>query len=180
MLTVGLVLAAARFAIPPFLQLAVSTRSREVFLIAVILVVLGTAWAASSAGLSLALGAFVAGLVVSESEYSHQVLSDVLPFRDAFNSLFFVSIGMLMDLRFFLSHAWALVPLIALILAAKFLIVTPAVGFLGYPLRVAAQTGMALAQVGEFSFVLMLVARTQGLLSDTVYQTFLTASVCSM
>src|SRR5436309_1447124 len=82
LLTVRSILVAPRFAIPPFLRLVVGTRSREVFLIAVILVVLGTAFASSLAGLSLALGAFIAGLVVSESEYGLQVLSDSLPFRD--------------------------------------------------------------------------------------------------
>jgi K+:H+ antiporter len=179
-LTVGAMVLAARFAIPPFLRLVVATRSREVFLIAVILVVLGTAFASSVAGLSLALGAFIAGLVVSESEYGLQVLSDILPFRDSLNCLFFVSIGMLMDLRFFLDNAFALSLFLLLLLGVKFLIVTPLAGFLGYPLRVATQAGVALAQTGEFSFVLALVARDHGMLSDGVYQTFLAGSVLSM
>jgi len=179
-LAVGAIVLAARFAIPPFLRLVVATRSREVFLIAVILVVLGTAFASSVAGLSLALGAFIAGLVVSESEYGLQVLSDVLPFRDSLNCLFFVSIGMLMDAKFFLHNWGALTLFLLLLLGVKFLIVTPLAGFLGYPLRVATQTGVALAQTGEFSFVLALVAREQGLLSDPVYQTFLAGSVLSM
>ena len=174
------IIMAARFAIPPFLRLVVATRSREVFLIAVILVVLGTAFASSMAGLSLALGAFIAGLVVSESEYGLQVLSDILPFRDSLNCLFFVSIGMLMDVKFFLQNAGALVLFLLLLLGVKFLIVTPVAGALGYPLRVATQAGVALAQTGEFSFVLALVARDQGLLSDGVYQTFLAGSVLSM
>ncbi len=179
-LMVGAILVAARFAIPPFLRLVVATRSREVFLIAVILVVLGTAFASSAAGLSLALGAFIAGLVVSESEYGLQVLADILPFRDSLNCLFFVSIGMLMDLKFFLHNAGALSLFLLLLLGVKFLIVTPVAGALGYPLRVATQAGVALAQTGEFSFVLALVAREQGLLSDGVYQTFLAGSVLSM
>ena len=179
-LTVTLILVTARFAIPPFLRLVVATRSREVFLIAVILVILGTAWATSFAGLSLALGAFIAGLVVSESEYCLQVLSDILPFRDSFNCLFFVSIGMLMDVRFFLDNIGAMLIFLLLVLGVKFLIVTPLAGFLGYPLRVATQAGVALAQIGEFSFVLALAAREQSLLSDGVYQTFLAGSVLSM
>jgi K+:H+ antiporter len=180
LLAVGGIVLAARFAIPPFLRLVVATRSREVFLIAVILVVLGTAFASSVAGLSLALGAFIAGLVVSESEYGLQVLSDILPFRDSLNCLFFVSIGMLMDAKFFLHNWGALTLFLLLLLGVKFLIVTPLAGFLGYPLRVATQAGVALAQTGEFSFVLALVAREQGLLSDAVYQTFLAGSVLSM
>ena len=180
LLTVGAILLAARFAIPPFLRLVVGTRSREVFLIAVILVVLGTAFASSLAGLSLALGAFIAGLVVAESEYGLQVLSDVLPFRDSLNCLFFVSIGMLMDIRFVGHNVWAIGLLLLLVLAVKFMIVTPVVGFLGYPVRVATQTGVALAQVGEFSFIVALAARDYGLLSDDVYRTFLAVSVLSM
>jgi K+:H+ antiporter len=180
LLTVVAMVIGAKFAIPPFLRLVVGTRSREVFLIAVILVVLGTAFASSVAGLSLALGAFIAGLVVSESEYGLQVLSDILPFRDSLNCLFFVSIGMLMDLRFFLSNAAALSIFLLLLLGVKFLIVTPVAGFLGYPLRVATQAGVALAQTGEFSFVLALVARDHSLLSEGVYQTFLAGSVLSM
>jgi len=178
--TIGAVLVAARFAIPPFLRLVVGTRSREVFLIAVILVVIGTAFATSMAGLSLALGAFIAGLVVSESEYGLQVLSDILPFRDSLNCLFFVSIGMLMDVRFLAENFWVLSLLLLLVLGVKFLIVTPVAGFLGYPLRVATQAGVSLAQIGEFSFVLALSARDYGLLSDGVYKTFLTISVLSM
>ena len=178
--TVGAILLAARFAIPPFLRLVVGTRSREVFLIAVILVVLGTAFASSLAGLSLALGAFIAGLVVSESEYGLQVLSDILPFRDSLNCLFFVSVGMLMDVRFVGQNLWAMGLLLLLVLAVKFMIVTPVVGFLGYPVRVATHTGVALAQVGEFSFIVALAARDYGLLSDGVYRTFLAVSVLSM
>ena len=180
LLAVGAILLAARFAIPPFLRLVVSTRSREVFLISVILVVLGTAFASSVAGLSLALGAFIAGLVVSESEYGIQVLSDILPFRDSLNCLFFVSIGMLMDVRFVADNAGGLGLLLLLVIGVKFLIVTPVVGFLGYPIRVATQTGVSLAQVGEFSFVLALSAREFSLLSDGVYKTFLAVSVLSM
>jgi CPA2 family monovalent cation:H+ antiporter-2 len=127
-LTVGAMVMAAKFAIPPFLRLVVGTRSREVFLIAVILVVLGTAFASSVAGLSLALGAFIAGLVVSESEYGLQVLSDILPFRDSLSCLFFVSIGMLMDVRFFLDHFVALSIFLLLLLGVKFLIVTSPTG----------------------------------------------------
>jgi CPA2 family monovalent cation:H+ antiporter-2 len=180
LLAVGAILLAARFAIPPFLRLVVGTRSREVFLISVILVVLGTAFASSVAGLSLALGAFIAGLVVSESEYGIQVLSDILPFRDSLNCLFFVSIGMLMDVRFVSENAGGLALLLLLVIGVKFLIVTPVVGFLGYPIRVATQTGVSLAQVGEFSFVLALSAREFSLLSDGVYKTFLAVSVLSM
>ncbi|HEU5181671.1 MAG TPA: cation:proton antiporter [Candidatus Polarisedimenticolia bacterium] len=180
LLAVGAILLLARFAIPPFLRLVVGTRSREVFLISVILVVLGTAFASSLAGLSLALGAFIAGLVVSESEYGIQVLSDILPFRDSLNCLFFVSIGMLMDVRFVAQNAWGLALLLLLVIGVKFLIVTPVVGFLGYPIRVATQTGVSLAQVGEFSFVLALSAREFSLLSDGVYKTFLAVSVLSM
>ena len=92
------VVVAARFFVPWLLTHIVRTRSRELFLLTIVVLALGTAWLTSLVGLSLALGAFIAGLLISESEYSHQALAEVLPFRDSFNSLFFVSIGMLMEL----------------------------------------------------------------------------------
>src|SRR6185436_16917899 len=96
---VALIVVTAWFLVPRFLDQIVRSRSRELFLLTIIVLCLGIAWLTSLTGLSLALGAFIAGLVISESEYSHQAMAEVLPFRDSFNSLFFVSIGMLMDAR---------------------------------------------------------------------------------
>src|SRR3989449_6636442 len=104
-LAVLLILVAARYLVPRLLVEVVRSRSRELFVITIILVCLGIAWLSSLAGLSLALGAFIAGLIISESEYSHQAMAEILPFRDSFNSLFFISIGMLLDLRVLLARS---------------------------------------------------------------------------
>jgi CPA2 family monovalent cation:H+ antiporter-2 len=134
----------------------------------------------SSLGLSLALGAFLAGVVISESEYSHQVVSDILPFRDVFNSLFFISIGMLLHV----ADAWrarvVVAGLVLSILLLKALIVVLTVRFLGFASRIAWLTGLALAQVGEFSFVLAGVGRANGLLPEDVFQVFLASSILTI
>ncbi len=118
---VGLIIAAAWYAVPKLLEHIVRSRSRELFLLTVIVLCLGIAWLTSLGGLSLALGAFIAGLVISESEYSHQAMADVLPFRDSFNSLFFVSIGILMDWRVLIEHPVLVFVLFVAILFVKFL-----------------------------------------------------------
>src|SRR5215475_12147271 len=120
MLVVGLVIAAAWYAVPRLLEHIVRSRSRELFLLTIIVLCLGIAWLTSLGGLSLALGAFIAGLVISESEYSHQAMAEVLPFRDSFNSLFFVSVGILMDWRVLLDHPGAVIGLLLAILLIKF------------------------------------------------------------
>jgi monovalent cation:H+ antiporter-2, CPA2 family len=176
---VGVVLA-AKMLVPPILVRVVRSRSRELFLTLLLVLCLGTAWLTSLAGLSLALGAFLAGLAISESEYSHQALAEAIPFRDAFGSLFFISIGMLMDVSFLIAN----LPLVLIVVVALVLIkaVTGAlpVLLLGYPLHVALQVGLGLAQVGEFAFVLSRSGLKLGLIASDEYQVFLSASVLSM
>lgn len=177
---VGCVVAAAWYAVPKLLEHIVRSRSRELFLLTIIVLCLGIAWLTSLGGLSLALGAFIAGLVISESEYSHQAMAEVLPFRDSFNSLFFISIGMLMDWRVVLQYPVAVTGLLAAILVVKFVAGAGAVLAVTAPPRSAVMAGIALAQVGEFSFILAQVGQENGLLSGTPYQVFLAVSVCSM
>ena len=148
------VVIAARVFVPKLLEHIVRTGSRELFLLTVIVLGLGTAWLTSLAGLSLALGAFIAGLLISESEYSHQALAEVLPFRDSFNSLFFVSIGMLMDPRVLLEHPFLILAMVVTIFIGKFVAGAGAVLAAGVPVRSAVLSGVALAQVGEFAFIL--------------------------
>ena len=171
---------AARYVVPWILHQVVATRQREVFLLAVILICLGTAWASSRAGLSLALGAFIAGLIVSESEYSHQALGEILPLREVFNSLFFVSIGMLFDVRAVLAAPVLVIGALIVSIALKGLVTTGVAVTLGQPLRVSLLAGMALAQIGEFSFVLSSAGRTAGLLDERLYQLFLAVAVGTM
>ena len=179
-LLVTLILIAARFLVPRLLIEVVRSRSRELFTITIILVCLGIAWLSSLAGLSLALGAFIAGLIISESEYSHQAMAEILPFRDSFNSLFFISIGMLLDLRILLSHPVLILGLVVLIVAGKFITTAGSAVAAGYSWRPAVLTGIALAQVGEFSFILSKVGKEVGLLTDESFQVFLTVSVLTL
>ncbi|HSA62658.1 MAG TPA: cation:proton antiporter [Nitrospiraceae bacterium] len=177
---VGCVVAAAWYAVPKLLEHIVRSRSRELFLLTIIVLCLGIAWLTSLGGLSLALGAFIAGLVISESEYSHQAMAEVLPFRDSFNSLFFVSIGILMDWRVLLQYPAVVTGLLVVVLLVKFISGAGAVLAVSVPPRSAVMTGIALAQVGEFSFILAQVGQENGLLSGSPYQIFLAVSVCSM
>ena len=170
----------ARYLMPRALHLVVKTRIREIFLITSLFVCLGMAWLTSALGLSLALGAFLAGVIISESEYSHQVVSDILPFKDVFNSLFFISIGMLLHTGIVWRSRVLIVALVLSILVLKALIVILTVRILGYSSRIALLTGLALAQIGEFSFVLASVGRSNGLLPENIFQIFLASSILTI
>lgn len=179
-IVVGLVIAAARYLVPKLLEHIVRSRSRELFLLTIIVLCLGIAWLTSLGGLSLALGAFIAGLVISESEYSHQAMAEVLPFRDSFNSLFFVSIGILMNWRVLLEHPFLVTGILAVVLLLKFVTGAGASLAVGIPPRSAIMVGVAVAQVGEFSFLLAQQGQEQGMLRGDPYQIFLAVSVLSM
>ena len=179
LVVVGVILA-ARTIVPRVLSEILKTRSRELFLIAVILIGTLTALGTSAAGASLALGAFLAGLIISESDYGHQALAELMPFRDIFISLFFVAVGMLVQLDT-LRHYW-LLTLIAVVIIMSGKALSAAVGpaLLGYSGRVALLAGVAVAQIGEFSFVLAKDGREAGLLPDLLYQQFLGIAVITM
>ena len=170
----------ARFLMPFVLNIVVRTRIREAFLIATLFLCLGMALLTSSLGLSLALGAFLAGVLLAESAYSHQIVSDILPFKDVFNSLFFIAVGMLLDV----GAVWRFLPrvlaLVAAVIIIKAFAVVLTVRFLGYGARVAVVTGMALAQVGEFSFVLAGVGRANGFLAGDIFQAFIASSILTI
>ncbi len=170
----------ARFAVPWIFNQVVRTRSRELFILTIIFVGFGTAWLTAQVGLSLALGAFIAGLAISESEYSHQVMGDIIPFRDAFMSLFFISVGMLLDPTVVLRHPLTVLLIVLVIVLVKWLVATGAALALKFPPRPALMSGLMLAQVGEFAFVLSHAGRQYGLLSGDQYQLFLAASVTTM
>ena len=179
-LSFAMIVAAVTYIIPRLFNEVVKLRNREVFILSIVLVVLGTAWLTSLFGLSLALGAFVAGLAISESEYSNQIAAEVIPFRDTLASLFFISIGMLLDFRFF-THNIHWIILLALGIVAVKASLTAAVGqTLRYPLRLSIAVGLNLAQIGEFSFILMKMGMDYGLLDQGLYQSLLAASILSM
>jgi CPA2 family monovalent cation:H+ antiporter-2 len=179
-LIIAAVLTSARWLVPNLLHQVVRTRSRELFITTIILFCLGIALLTSKFGLSLALGAFLAGLIISESEYAHQATADILPFKESFMGLFFVSVGMLIDAGFMTGNWQQITVSVALILGLKVITGVIAVLATGIPLRTAVSAGLGLAQIGEFSFVLAVAGKTSGLISEEFYQIFLSSSVITM
>ncbi|MBC8400414.1 MAG: cation:proton antiporter [Candidatus Marinimicrobia bacterium] len=175
-----LVMVSTKWIVPKVLYQIARTRNQEVFLLSVVVICFSVAWLTSKAGLSLALGAFLAGLIISESEYSHQALGNILPFRDVFTSFFFVSIGMLLDVGFLFQQPGTIVLIVLGILVLKSFIACFAAVLLGFPLRTSILVGLALSQVGEFSFILSRIGVEQGLLVGNIYQLFLAFSILSM
>lgn len=158
-----------KWLIPHLLRLLAKTESRELFLLGVVVLALGIALLTEHLGFSIEMGAFVAGLMISEVEYADQTLTYVEPLRDIFASLFFVTIGMLIDPVFLWQNLELILGLVSLVLLGKFLIITPIVRFFGYPLKTALLAGLGLAQIGEFSFVLASAGQLLGLVSRPVY-----------
>ncbi|MCM4166145.1 Glutathione-regulated potassium-efflux system protein KefC [Arenibacter antarcticus] len=170
----------ARYVVPRLMHAVAKTNSKELFLLVTITLCFAIAFFTSVAGLSLALGAFIAGLIISESEYSHQATSIILPFRELFTSFFFVSVGMLLDLNFFLNNIPVILLLLLVVLIVKSSITAAAVAILKYPTRTVLLTGLSLFQVGEFAFILSKVGIEYNLLSAETNQYFLSVSIVSM
>lgn len=175
-----LVIVLAMYAIPPLLYQITRTQSRELFLLSIILICFAVAWLTASAGLSLSLGAFLAGLIIAESEYSHQAMANILPFIDTFTSIFFVSIGMLLNIQNMEETLALVLGFTVMLLLIKGLVALFTTIVLGYPLRTAIIVGFSLCQVGEFSFILAQSGIDYGLLGENLYQVFLAASILTM
>ena len=167
----------SRLLVPRFLSAVARMGSKEHLTLLVILIILGTGWVSHQFGLSLVMGAFIAGLIISESDYSHQIILDILPLRDYFSSIFFISIGMLLNIGNFLDHFSAIVLLALVLVGMKMVSAFLAALAVGNPPRISFITGLRLAQVGEFSLVLASVALTAGLLSPDHHQMLLSVSV---
>ena len=176
-LLIGGVLTVARFVIPWLMRQIVRQRSRELYLSSIIVVWLGTSLLTAEAGLSLALGAFLAGISLAESEYSLYTLTEAIPFRDIFLSLFFISMGMLFDPASLWQHPLEVFAAAGAVVVLKFLTAAIPTLVLGFPLRLAVLVGVGMAQIGEFGFVLSRTGRELGLLPPEGYQTFLAASI---
>jgi CPA2 family monovalent cation:H+ antiporter-2 len=174
------VLVGARLLVPRALALIARTRQRDLFILAVFLVCVGTAWIVSLAGISLALGAFLAGLVVAGSAYRHQALADLIPFREVLTSLFFISVGMLLDPRALWADAGPTLLVVGGVIAGKLALVVVVGVVMRLPLRVSILAGVALAQMGEFSFVLVRAADGTGLLLPSVEKTLTAAAILTM
>jgi CPA2 family monovalent cation:H+ antiporter-2 len=167
-------------AVPWLLGRVAGTRTRELFLLAVVGLTLGTALLTHAAGLSLAFGAFLAGLVAGDSEYRAQVVAEVLPLRDLFASLFFVSVGLLIDPRALVASAGAVALLVGAVVVGKTAIVVSVVRLLGLPGPVALLAGLGLAQVGEFSFVLARLGVARGAVPPAVFELTLATALVTI
>jgi CPA2 family monovalent cation:H+ antiporter-2 len=179
-LLLGLLLVGGRRAMRWWLTLVARRKSEELFMLNLLLVTLGLAWLTEHAGLSLALGAFVAGMLVAETEYKHQVETDIRPFHDVLLGLFFITVGMLLDWRPVLDQ-WGLVLLLTLIpVVAKFVLVAALARGLGAAPGVALRTGLYLAQAGEFGFVLLALGKASGLVAPQWVSPILASMVLSM
>lgn len=161
-------------------HIVVKRRSRELFMLNLLLVTLGAAWITEQAGLSLALGAFVAGMLISETEYKHQVEEDIKPFRDVLLGLFFISVGMLLNLRLVLEYWWIVLLLLAGPLLVKFVLIAVLARLSGGATGTAIRTGVGLAQAGEFGFVLLNQAGGLHLMDPLLIQLILASMVLSM
>jgi len=177
---VALIISASRFAVPWLLHHVARLRNREIFVLFVLLICLGTAWLAFQSGVSLALGAFIAGLLISDSEYSHQVMSDIHPLRDSFAGIFFISIGMQVNVQFvlaelgFVAGAWGVLVLI------KAGLIVGIFSLLRGSFRLGLLLGLALAQVGEFSLILARMGSGLALLAPDQEQIFLATAILSI
>jgi CPA2 family monovalent cation:H+ antiporter-2 len=180
LITLVVIVWTARKLLPRLLHQVALLRNREIFVLFVVLVCFGIAWLTSETGLSLALGALVAGLVISESELSHQIVADIVPLRDCFSGIFFISIGMLLNLAL-LSQDFRITLLeLLLLIGIKSLVLFAVFWWLYRSIRLGVVLGLGLAQIGEFSFVLAKAGINYKLLSPADGQIFLAASILSM
>ena len=170
----------ARFLIPRFLKLVIRMNNREILAMTVIFVVIGTAYLSFWFGLSLGMGAFLAGMVISESEYVHEIAAQILPFRDVFNGVSYISVGMLLQLPFLFQNFTMVFVMVAGVALIKAVSAGWTIRALGYPWRVAVITGLGLVQIGEFSFLLISQGYRETLLNPTQYQYLLAITVLTM
>lgn len=166
--------------LPKIMAFIASWNSRELFLLAITAIGLGIGYVTYLFGLSFAFGAFIAGMVISESDYSHQALSDIVPLRDLFGLLFFVSVGMLLDPAFLLNNFATILFVVLLIMLGKALIFGGLAYFFGYRTMISLSLGLGLFQVGEFSFVLARVGLSSNSISNDVYSLTLSAAIITM
>ncbi len=174
------VIAAGRWLLRPLLQEIAHARSTEVFTLTVLLVALTSAWATDAAGLSMALGAFLAGMMLAETEYRHQIEVVIRPFRDILLGLFFITVGTLLDLNLLVERLWLVLLLVVLLQLCKAVVVTVLARKLAGSWPVAMQTGLVIAQGGEFGFALLTLSLNDRLIGNDVIQPLLAATVLSM
>lgn len=176
----ALIIVISKFLMPHIVHQIAKLRIREVFTAGIILLLLGTSYLTYNLGLSFALGAFIVGLILAESDYSHQIISEIQPFRSVFNSIFFVSIGLLLNLHFVTQNYFTIAGVALSILSIKALIIISIVLLMKYPLRIAIMIGFGLAQIGEFSFILAKAGYDFNLISENYFNVFLAVTIFTM
>ncbi len=181
--TIGIMIfiwAGTRWLMPWLLHLIAMTRSQELFLMSILLICLAVAMLTHELGMSLAFGAFLAGLMISDTEYSHSAFGNLIPFKDVFTSFFFVSIGMLLDLGFVAEHPWLVLVTVLLVIVIKTVIAGFTAFTLGHTFFGTVVVGLSLAQVGEFSFILAGLGLTNEIIAPSHFQLFLAVAITSM
>ncbi|WP_048152576.1 cation:proton antiporter domain-containing protein [Methanolacinia paynteri] len=180
LIILALVLIAAIFFVPRLLIRVAAVRSNELFIITIVVICFGIAWLMSLNGVSLALGAFLAGIAISESEYSHEVVGQIMPIRDILTSFFFVSIGMMVSLSFLGFHLVMVVLLAAAVIVGKSLINFVSIKATGADSGAAFMSAVGISQIGEFSFIIGSTGLAAGIITDDFYQIFLAISIVTM
>lgn len=176
----ALTIVAGKYVIPRVLYQVAKTGSNELFLLVIIAIAFSITYISYALGLSLALGAFLAGLAISESDYNHHTFGQIIPFRDVFASFFFISIGMLFDLHFFMNNLLLILVVTLAVILLKALIAGFAAFVLGFPFKSTLIVALGLAQIGEFSFILSQRGVQLGLMDDWLYRIFIASSVLTM
>jgi CPA2 family monovalent cation:H+ antiporter-2 len=169
-----------RWLMPRLLHVIALTRSHELFLMSILLICLAVALLTQELGMSVAFGAFLAGLMISDSEYSHSAFGNLMPFKAVFTSFFFVSIGMLLDVEFVISHPWLVIATVLLVILLKTIVAGFTAFVLGHTFFGTVVVGLSLAQVGEFSFILAGVGLSYEIITPYHFQLFLTVAITSM
>ena len=175
-----LIFIGAKWFIPLALKDAAKTKNRDLFLLLTLFICMGTTFATSLLGIGPELGAFIAGLLISNTEYSHQTLGYIQPFQDVFMSLFFISIGLMVNLHLFLYNIWIILALTVIILVVNFTVTLIAGMALKLPTKISVSIAILLSQIGEFSFVLASEGMKFGLMSQRFFSIFLGVSILTM
>ncbi len=170
----------SRFLLPQLLYRVAALRNREIFFLFSVVICLGMAWGSGALGFSMAIGALLAGFMFANTGFSHQLIGDIVPFRHLFVSIFFVSVGLLFDIHFFFQHVLLVLSVVGLVLFVNFVIMTLLIMAFGFPPRVAVITGIILSQIGEFSFLLIEMARGSGHISSNLYQVLLSTAFLTL
>lgn len=175
-----ILIVSGHWVVPWVMYRVAQQKNRELFVFTIAGICFTVAWLTNAAGLSYSLGAFMAGLIIGESEFSIDAVSNIIPFRDIFAAIFFMSIGMLLDTSILVSNYTFILSLVIMILVIKVLAGSFTAAILGMPARVSIFVGLALAQIGEFSFVLAKSGLESHLIPDTIYQYFLAGAIITM